>query len=199
MANLPKEQLLALAKAKYEECEQIIEIVAQAVTKATGSDYEKEGAMVCFDFIVQSCLFNAAVVDGQLELAEIELIKVVSKYADLISLINEEFKKEDSNWQDISWQSLTRLPSKTQEALALHSASLVSQHATSFAKLFGLMDKVMEKTDLLQVLNERVFALFVALSGVDGEDLGAQGVKAESTRALIIYNKLVIEEWKKAQ
>ncbi len=191
-----KEQLIQIAKVKYEECEQLITMVADALKKNVDADFESTTAMICFDIIMQSCLLNGAVHDGQLERTEIELIKSITKYADLLPFVNAEMVKEDPQWPSIGWNDIATLESEAQQSIALISAAVVVDYADMFVKIFATVDKILTDTDLLGLINERVYALFVALAAVDGDDIKTDIAKKETVRSVIIYNTLVADKWK---
>lgn len=191
-----KEQLIARARAEYEECEKIITMVSGALKKSVDPEFENTTAMICFDIIVQSCLLNGAVQDGQLEPAEIEFIKSITKYANLLPFVNAEMTKQDPKWPSLGWNDIATLDSDVQQSIALISAAVVVDYADMFTKIFATVDKILKDTDLLSLINERVYAMFIALSGIDGDELKDDIAKKETVRSVIIYNALVADKWK---
>ncbi len=196
MAKLTQDQIFEIASARYAECEKIIETVSNAIKKSADPEFNKETAIACFDIILQSCLFNASVADGKLEQEEISFILCLTKYVDLMSLMNKKIREEDSSWEDISWSDIPTLGKETQEALAVISAGVVKDYADVFVRIFATVDKALIEVDLLRVLNEKVMTIFIALSGVDGDDLQSPVTKEETIRGAVIYNALVVDLWR---
>ena len=195
MAKLTHDEIIQISSARYAECEKIIGTVAQAIKKKD-PEFKPETAMACFDIILQSCLFNAAVADGKLEEDEINFIMCLTRYVDLMSILNKKLKEEDAQWPDVKWDDIATLKAEAQEALAIISAAAVAEYANAFVNIFATVDKILTEVDLLKALNEKVIAIFVALAGADGDDLENPVVKEEATRAAIIYNTLVVDRWK---
>lgn len=196
MAKLTQDQIMKIASINYSECETIITTISEAVNKTSNSECKPEAVMACFDMILQSCLFNAAVEDGSMEDEEIAFIGCLTRYVDLMTLVNKEIKKEVKEWNDISWIDIPTLSKDLQDSLALISAGIVKDYADVFVKVFATVDKALTEVDLLAVLNEKVVSLFIALSGVDGDDLKDETSKKEAARAVAIYKALVIDLWK---
>ena len=123
-------------------------------------------------------------------------IKSITKYADLLPFVNAEMTKQDPKWPSLGWNDIATLDSDVQQSIALISAAVVADYADMFTKIFATVDKILKDTDLLSLINERVYAMFIALSGIDGDELKDDIAKKETVRSVIIYNALVADKWK---
>lgn len=196
MAKLTQDQIMQIASTNYTECETIISTIAQAIKKNSDPNFSAETTMACFDIILQACLFNASVADGKLEQEEMAFIGCLTRYVDLMTVVNGKIREEDKSWVDITWMDIPTLGREVQDSLAVISAGLIKDYADAFVRVFATVDKILTEVDLLAVLNEKVMSIFVAIAGVDGDDLKAEVVKEETVRAAAIYKALVVDLWR---
>ena len=197
MAQYSAEQLFALAQAKYDECEAIVGEISQII-KGVQEDFDPQVAMICFDLIIQACLLNASVQDGQFEHNEKIFVQNITKHGDLMSFVNSALKQEDASWEDMSWDDIEQLQSETQQQLAQISAAIVDPYAETFAGMFGIVDKVVTEKDYMALLYDAVGTMFVAIAGIDGDDIDTDTAREEGCLAFAIYDVMVNDKWKKA-
>lgn len=196
MAAYAPEQLFALAKQNYDEAEAIILEVAKAIKENLDPNFNEATAMSCFDLVLQSSMLNAATADGELEHNEIVFMTQITKYIDLLSILNADLKEQYPDWQDITWDIIPQLDSETQKTLSAASVAVVEKYADAFVNIFATVDKVITDVDFLQLLTDKVGMMFVALTGIDGDDIEAEITNTEGNMAFAAFHVLVVEKWK---
>lgn len=197
MAQYSAEQLFGLAQAKYDECEAIINEIS-TIVKGVQEDFDPKVAMICFDLIIQACLLNASVQDGELEHNEKVFVQNITKHGDLLSLVNSALKEHDAEWIDVEWDDIGQFQAETQQQFAQISAAVVDPYAETFAGIFGIVDKVVTEKDYMNLLYDAVGTMFVALAGIDGDDIDTDVAREEGCLAFAIYDTMVNDKWKKA-
>ena len=196
MAKYTVEQLTTLAKNKYDACEKLIGDLSEAIRKSVDQNFDVNSPMLCFDLIIQACLLGAAVEDGTLEDAEKIFIENITNHGDVMMLVNDEMGKKFNDWRPLAWDEINRLDSQTQQNLAKTACVLVEPYATTFVDLFAKVDKIIYDVNVRQELYNNVGQLFVAVAGIDGDDVSSDVARNEGSYAFFLYDTLVEKKWK---
>ncbi|MBQ3589240.1 MAG: hypothetical protein II980_02195 [Clostridia bacterium] len=196
MASYSPEQIFALAQDNYAQCETIIKDISAALKANVNPDFDENVFLGMFDIIIQSCLLNAAVKDGELEHNEIVFLTNITKHADIIPFINEEMKKQYPDWPDLTWEIIPQLEAETQQNVGYASVAVVEPYAKAFVEIFATVDKILTEVDLLDELTQKVGILLVGLTGIDGDDIESGVATDEGSIAFATFNLLVTEKWK---
>jgi len=190
------ETLFNVAKNKYAECEEIIsEIVS--IVQGVDVDISLESSMINFDLIIQTCMLSGAVQNGYFEHNEKVFVRDITKYGDLLGLLNHEFKKEMAEWRDISWDDIDGLDAGNKAVLSSLAVKIVEPAVSGFVGVMALVDKIVTEKDYMQLLYDRVGQMLVVLSGIDGDDLDSNEANAENRVSYNIYNQIVNDAWKR--
>ena len=196
MASIEKSALISAAQQAYTECEQLITGTAEVLARNTDvADKEQlpKLSMETFDIILQACLLNSAVSDGQLEEEEIEFIRTVTKHADLLESEMYGFQIKGKKF---TWEDYAKLSTEDQQQVGLEITAVLKEAVTTFVKLFATVDKVLTEVDFLELLLERAVFIFVALAGVDGDDYESEIVKTETAWAGATLRVLLVDTWR---
>jgi hypothetical protein len=196
MASYSPEQVFALAQDNYAQCETIIKEVSAALKANVDPNFNEEAFLGMFDVILQSCLLNAAVKDGELEHNEIVFLTNITKHADIIPLINDEMRKQYPDWPDLTWDIIPQLEAETQQNIGYASTAVVEPYAKAFVEIFATVDKILTEVNLLEDLTSKVGILFVGLTAIDGDDIESEIATEEGSMAFAAFSILVTEKWK---
>jgi hypothetical protein len=196
MASYSPEQVFALAQDNYAQCETIIKDISAALKANVNPDFDENVFLGMFDIILQSCLLNAAVKDGELEHNEIVFLTNITKHADIIPLINDEMRKQYPDWPDLTWDIIPQLEAETQQNIGYASTAVVEPYAKAFVEIFATVDKILTEVDLLEDLTSKVGILFVGLTAIDGDDIESEIATEEGSMAFAAFSILVTEKWK---
>ena len=196
MASYSPEQVFALAQDNYAQCETIIKEVSAALKANVDPNFNEEAFLGMFDVILQSCLLNAAVKDGELEHNEIVFLTNITKHADIIPLINDEMRKQYPDWPDLTWDIIPQLEAETQQNIGYASTAVVEPYAKAFVEIFATVDKILTEVNLLEDLTSKVGILFVGLTAIDGDDVESEIATEEGSMAFAAFSILVTEKWK---
>lgn len=191
------ESIFEVSKQNYNQAQKIITEISEIVT-AVQPDFDIGTARVCFDLIIQSCMLNAAAQDGELEGSEIDFIKNVTCYADILKLINAEVKqKQNSAFAGFEWEQVAGFNPEQLNKLAIAAAAIVDPYAQNLVSIFAIVDKIVDDIDYRKLLDDAVGAMFVGIAGIDGDDLDSENAVREGCFAFLIYDKMVDKKWKK--
>lgn len=197
MASIEKNALITAAQQAYDECEKFIvgtaEVLARNAENTKDAELLPKISMETFDIILQACLLNSAVSDGQLEEEEIEFIRKVTKHADLLESEVYGFQIKGKKF---TWEDYAKLSTEDQQQVGLEITAVLKEAVTAFVKLFATVDKVLTEVDFLELLLERAVFIFVALAGVDGDDYESEIVKAETAWAGATFKVLLMDTWR---
>ncbi len=196
MASYTPEQIFALAQDNYAQCEAIIKEVSAALKANVDPNFNEEAVLGIFDVIIQSCLLNAAVKDGELEHNEIVFLTNIVNHADIIPVVNDEMRKQYADWPDLTWEIIPQLEAETQQNVGYAATAAVQPYAEEFVKIFATVDKILTEVDLLADLSEKVGLMLVGLTGIDGDDIESGIATEEGSIAFATFNMLVVEKWK---
>lgn len=166
-----------------------------ALCKSAIATFSFEVAMREFDYILQTALFHAAVVDNQFVPNERVFIKEITRYGDVLLLL------EKKTGTKISWDDIALLDAEYKVKMAKILLNSAKEFADDFVGFFAALDAVVTERDFLQELDECVNKIIVAFTGVDGEvienesDPCAENVMNEINIAKQVYKCLLKDAW----
>ena len=73
---------------------------------------------------------------------------------------------------------------------------MVEPYAETFVNMFATADKVLNEDNIREMIFNKVGNLFVAIAGVDGDDLNSDTARDEGSYAFFLYDELVEKKWK---
>ena len=74
--------------------------------------------------------------------------------------------------------------------------TMVEPYAKNFVDLFAAADKILTDVNVRDMLYNKVGMLFVAIAGVDGDDLNCDVARDEGAFAVYLYDELIEKAWK---
>ncbi len=195
MAKYQPEQLFDVAKSAYDELYGIIDEITSYL-RGAGVDSAKTSDLITYvDAILQVCLLNGSFADGEIETNELIFIKNIAKSTDVLIPINNSIMQLNPKWSYVEWEQIPLLDPTKQRTLISASVNVIKPYATNFIGMLATVDAVVKQRDYLSEVTNRFSKIFVALSGIDGDDFSQEAVKSEGTLAFACYKVLVVDKW----
>ncbi len=192
MSIYSRETLERVANERYAECEAII-IEMSDIVKTVRPDFSTDIALGQYDLILQACLLNAAVSDGEFLPEEKSFIIEIAKHADIVPLLNNALKSQRK--EPIDWNTIDDLDKDSMKNLAMVAGVVVKSYAREFVEIFAVVDKVVEEKSYFDLIYKATGLILVCVMGIDGDDLKGENALSEATAGLKMFNTLVKNRW----
>lgn len=190
---------LATARTYYGEAKKTIQTLSD-LAKETNDKFKFEIAMRQYDYIIQASLIHASIENGKIDDAELDFIKEITLYGDVISLFNLKIKNEIKDLPDLSWPNLrpilTTLSLNGKAKFFKKFDTIVGNIADDFVKWFAPIDAKDTATDYLKKLDsalEKIIDLFAKCDGDESEE----AIASEKAAAKKTKKSLLIDKWKR--
>jgi hypothetical protein len=105
-------------------------------------------------------------------------------------------RREEPEWEDMSWTDVFVLDIDTKSKFAEIIASIVSSETEQTIGLFAKADELITYMDYKKALCEKAKMFIVGASTIDDDDLQDEDVQKWTSMALYAFEILVEEKWK---
>ncbi len=187
------DHLTNTGKAYYELKALVMDMVKEIGDKNPSFTYPV--AMGELDIVLQTVLFYSAIEDDKIVKAEKLIIKELTSYEDLLSIINQEQLDLDPNWQELDWTMVASMTKDEQKEIASLALEIASSYAKELVTALARADEENKRVNYLEKINKAVIEIIIAFCGIDGDNVESINAGSESYVGLVIYNELVNKRW----
>ncbi len=194
MSSYSYERLYKRAREKYDVCESIIIEMADLI-KRVRPEFSTDVALAQFDLILQACMLNSALNDGDFVPLEKDFIVDIVKHTDIIPLINEALVAQGVG--KIDWKTISSFSAETMKKASVLAAMIVKPYAEEFVDNFAIVDKAVKVKNYGELLRAQAELILLSLVGIDGDKIQSKKARGEASAGAKMYNLLVNKRWKK--
>lgn len=149
--------------------------------------YDTKVTLAQFDMILQGILLSVGCSDGDFDGTEVQFVDKLTDYGDVLMYI----KRETDGQLDLTWDVVARLDNATQQKLVKLIPHLLNKLCDSFVKPLALMDKVMDKVDILDMIQKGIAEIVYCMSSLDGS---ADQNEVKAAAQMVV--ELIVMRWK---
>lgn len=181
------------AVSSYRKATQLLAMTDQAYQQVMfqgrpdlGHDLEQTLAQ--FDLILQLVLVNMAISDGRFDPLEQQFVEQITEYGDLM----QSLQACSNGTLQLTWGQLAALDLRSQQLLVNTMRDSMDSICDDFVKPLALMDKAVERVDLLRELEHYIIDIALQFSALDGN---AEQREVDACCSMVMA--LLEERWKK--
>lgn len=167
--NMSPQQLFNEASTYYKDLTLTIKRVGLVLEDVENFDYSTEIALRQIDCVLQFLLLHQALEDGEMETNERLFIAQITKYGDLLSLINEKYNT------DLRWDTLEILNNKVLFNIMKSIIPDILDMEIDFIDYFALADAIISDHDYYDDLRVDILNIAECLSLVNRDDSNNNG------------------------
>ena len=195
MAKVSAQTAYDAACSEYERGKMLVRdltTLAQSVAKG----FSFEIAMREYDYLLQGILLNVAMADGYFVENEKIFIRDIAGHGDILGKLNNEMRKHEPKWINLSWDDLTVVSDKTRKLISAGALLILNEAVDDFIEPFAIIDAV-TATNYYQEFKEIFTKIILCLSAVDGDDAGSDDVLKEVNIGLNAFKLYFENKWLK--
>ena len=167
--DMTPQQLFDDACNYYKDLVLTIKRVGIILEGVKNFDYSTEIALRQIDWILQFILLDQALEDGEMEKNERLFIDQITKYGDLLQLINEKYQT------NLQWGALEILNNKVLFEIMKAMVPQILELERDFIGYFAFADALIEDHDYYEDLRVDILNIAECLSLVNGDDSNNNG------------------------
>lgn len=176
----------------YRKATQLLAMVDQAYQQVMFKDrpdlrHDLEQTLAQFDLILQLVLVNMAISDGRFDRLEQQFVEQITEYGDLM----EALQACSNGTLQLSWGQLAAMDPRGQQLLVNTMRDSMYSICDAFVKPLALMDKAVERINLLQELEHYIIDIALQFSALDGN---AEQREVDACCSMVM--ELLEQRWK---
>ncbi len=150
------------AQKHYNEVTEVLGKFGDMIAKATEGQFSTDIALLQFDCILQYMLLHEAVADGNISKVEQQFINLITDRGDILRVV------EKKTGVSLAWDDLTGIDKDTGDKLLSAITPTYAELLLDFLNHIAKVDGYIKEIDLLELINDKVVAIFVDFANVDG-------------------------------
>ena len=196
MADNEKREMVEKVLGIYEGAKTTVKNISEIITKRVQGDFSHKRATEVLSMVLQACAFMRMSQKEDNSDNDYVILEYLAKDFDLLAFMNEQMRREEPEWEDMSWTDVFVLDIDTKSKFAEIIASMVSSETEQTIGLFAKADELITYMDYKKALCEKAKMFIVGASTIDDDDLQDEDVQKWTSMALYAFEILVEEKWK---
>ena len=178
------------AQEHYNEVIEVLGNFGNMISAATDGQFSTDIALLQFDCILQYILLHEAVADGRISKHEEQFINLITDRGNILAVVSEK------TGVTLTWDDLEGIDADNGIKLISAMTPIYMELLDDFLGSIAKVDAYIKEIDLLEIINEKVVAIFVAFANVDGvvEDIERDVVVDAYVKLFVECYQKIVEE-----